>query len=142
MSCRIKSTIYLLTGLPSSAARALISAVRPLRYMISNRKLTPEIDRAIRDALDGVDDMDEDMQALPIVQQGMWELAYMQGRCAPILSDGEYLRERLKAKGLTMEQAAEACEVSKAAVHSWCAGIKPIPQARRELLAERLGILI
>ena len=142
MSCRIKSTIYLLTGLPSSAARALISAVSPLRYMISNRKLTPEIDRAIRDALDGVDDMDEDMQALPIVQQGMWELAYMQGRCAPILSDGEYLRERLKAKGLTMEQAAEACEVSKAAVHSWCAGIKPIPQVRRELLAERLGILI
>lgn len=41
-----------------------------------------------------------------------------------------------------MEQAAEACEVSKAAVHSWCAGIKPIPQVRRELLAERLGILI
>ena len=31
---------------------------------------------------------------------------------------------------------------SKAAVHSWCAGIKPIPQVRRELLAERLGILI
>ena len=113
-----------------------------MRYMITNRRLTPEIDRAIRDALDSVDDMDEDMQALPIVQQGMWELAYMQGRCAPILSDGEYLRERLKAKGLTMEQAAEACEVSKAAVHSWCAGIKPIPQARRELLAERLGILI
>ena len=113
-----------------------------MRYMISNRKLTPEVDRAIRDALDGVDDMDEDMQALPIVQQGVWDLAYMQGRCAPILSDGEYLRERLKAKGLTMEQAAEACEVSKAAVHSWCAGIKPIPQARRELLAERLGILI
>ena len=113
-----------------------------MRYMISNRKLTPEIDRAIRDALDGVVDMDEDMQALPIVQQGVWELAYMQGRCALILSDGEYLRERLKARGLTMEQAAEACEVSKAAVHSWCAGIKPIPQARRELLAERLGILI
>ena len=113
-----------------------------MRYMITNRRLTPEIDRAIRDALDSVDDMDEDMQALPIVQQGMWELAYMQGRCAPILSDGEYLRERLKAKGLTMEQAAEACEVSKAAVHSWCAGIKPIPQVRRELLAERLGILI
>lgn len=40
------------------------------------------------------------------------------------------------------KEAAEACEVSKAAVHSWCAGIKPIPQARRELLAERLGILI
>lgn len=113
-----------------------------MRYMIANRRLTPEVDRAIRDALDGVDDMDEDMQALPIVQQGMWELAYMQGRCAPILSDGEYLRERLKARGLTMEQAAEACEVSKAAVHSWCAGIKPIPQARRKLLAERLGILI
>ena len=113
-----------------------------LRYMIINRKLTPEVDRAIRDALDGVDDMDEDMQALPVVQQGMWELAYMQGRCAKILGDGEYLRERLKAKGLTMEQAAEACEVSKAAVHSWCAGIKPIPQVRRELLAERLGILI
>ncbi len=113
-----------------------------MRYMIANRRLTPEVDRAIRDALDGVDDMDEDMQALPIVQQGMWELAYMQGRCAKILSDGEYLRERLKAKGLTMEQAAEACEVSKAAVHSWCAGIKPIPQVRRELLAERLGILI
>lgn len=113
-----------------------------MRYMITNRRLTPEIDRAIRDALDSVDDMDEDMQALPIVQQGMWEIAYMQGRCAPILSDGEYLRERLKAKGLTMEQAAEACEVSKAAVHSWCAGIKPIPQVRRELLAERLGILI
>ena len=32
-----------------------------MRYMISNRKLTPEVDRAIRDALDGVDDMDEDM---------------------------------------------------------------------------------
>ena len=113
-----------------------------MRYMISNRKLTPEVDRAIRDALDGVDDMDEDMQALPIVQRGMWELAYMQGRCAPVLSDGEYLRDQLKAKGLTMEQAAEACAVSNAAVHSWCAGIKPIPQARRELLAERLGILI
>ena len=51
-----------------------------MRYMISNRKLTPEVDRAIRDALDGVDDMDEDMQALPIVQRGVWELAYMQGR--------------------------------------------------------------
>ena len=113
-----------------------------MRYMISNRKLTPEVDRAIRDALDGVDDMDEDMQALPIVQRGVWELAYMHGRCAPVLSDGEYLRDQLKAKGLTMEQAAEACEVSKAAVHSWCAGIKPIPPVRRELLAERLGILI
>lgn len=32
--------------------------------------------------------------------------------------------------------------LERAAVHSWCAGIKPIPQARRELLAERLGILI
>ena len=113
-----------------------------MRYMISNRKLTPEVDRAIRDALDGVDDMDEDMQVLPIVQQGMWELAYMQGRCAPTLSDGEYLRDQLKARGLTLEQAAEACEVSKAAVHSWCAGIKPIPQARRELLAARFGIMI
>lgn len=59
-----------------------------------------------------------------------------------VLSDGEYLRDQLKAKGLTMEQAAEACEVSKAAVHAWRAGIKPIPQVRRELLAERLGILI
>ena len=113
-----------------------------LRYMKSNRKLTPEVDRAIRDALQGTEDITEDDHALPLNQQGMWELAYMQGRCAPILSDGEYLRERLKAKGLTMEQAAEACEVSKAAVHSWCAGIKPIPQARREFLAERLGILI
>ena len=113
-----------------------------LRYMISNRKLTPEVDRAMRDALQGAEDITEDEHALPLNQQGMWELAYMQGRCAPILSDGEYLRERLKAKGLTMEQAAEACEVSKAAVHSWCAGIKPIPQVRRELLAERLGILI
>ena len=113
-----------------------------LRYMIINRKLTPEVDRAIRDALQGAEDITEDVHALPLNQQGMWELAYMQGRCAKILSDGEYLRERLKSKGLTMEQAAEACEVSKAAVHSWCAGVKPIPQARRELLAERLGILI
>lgn len=113
-----------------------------LRYMIINRKLTPDVDRAIRDALQGAEDITEDVHALPLSQQGIWELAYMQGRCAPILSDGEYLRERLKAKGLTLEQAAEACEVSKAAVHSWCAGIKPIPQARRELLAERLGILI
>lgn len=113
-----------------------------MRYMISNRKLTPEVDRAIRDALDGVDDMDEDMQALPIVQQGVWDLAYMQGRCAPVLSDGEYLRGQLKARGLTLEQAAEACEVSKAAVHSWCAGVKPIPHARRELLAAKFGIMI
>ena len=113
-----------------------------LRYMIINRKLTPEVDRAVRDALQGAEDITEDEHALPLNQQGMWELAYMQGRCAPVLSDGEYLRDQLKAKGLTMEQAAEACEVSKAAVHSWCAGIKPIPQARRELLAERLGILI
>ena len=113
-----------------------------LRYMIINRKLTPEVDRAIRDALQGAEDITEDDHALPLSQQGMWELAYMQGRCAPVLSDGEYLRDQLKAKGLTMEQAAEACEVSKAAVHSWCAGIKPIPQARRELLAERLWILI
>ena len=113
-----------------------------LRYMIINRKLTPEVDRAIRDALQGAEDITEDEHALPLNQQGMWELAYMHGRCAPVLSDGEYLRDQLKAKGLTMEQAAEACEVSKAAVHSWCAGIKPIPQARRELLAERLGILI
>ena len=113
-----------------------------LRYMIINRKLTPEVDRAIRDALQGAEDITEDDHALPLSQQGMWELAYMHGRCAPVLSDGEYLRDQLKAKGLTMEQAAEACEVSKAAVHSWCAGIKPIPQARRELLAERLGILI
>lgn len=113
-----------------------------MRYMIVNRKLTPEVDRAIRDALQGAEDITEDDHALPLSQQGMWELAYMHGRCAPVLSDGEYLRDQLKAKGLTMEQAAEACEVSKAAVHSWCAGIKPIPQARRKLLAERLGILI
>lgn len=113
-----------------------------LRYMIINRKLTPEVDRAIRDALQGAEDITEDEHALPLNQQGVWELAYMHGRCAPVLSDGEYLRDQLKAKGLTMEQAAEACEVSKAAVHSWCAGIKPIPQARRKLLAERLGILI
>lgn len=113
-----------------------------LRYMIINRKLTPDVDRAIRDALQGAEDINEDEHALPLNQQGMWELAYMQGRCAPILSDGEYLRERLKAKGLTMEQAAEACEVSKAAVHSWCAGVKPIPQARRELLAAKFGIMI
>ena len=113
-----------------------------LRYMISNRKLTPEVDRAIRDALQGAEDITEDEHALPLNQQGMWELAYMHGRCAPVLSDGEYLRDQLKAKGLTMEQAAEACEVSKAAVHSWCAGVKPIPQVRRDLLTERLGILI
>ena len=113
-----------------------------LRYMIINRKLTPEVDRAIRDALQGAEDITDDDHALPLSQQGMWELAYMQGRCAPILSDGEYLRERLKAKGLTLEQAAEACEVSKAAVHSWCAGVKPIPQARRELLAAKFGIMI
>ena len=66
----------------------------------------------------------------------------MQGRCAPVLGDGEYLRDQLKAKGLTMEQAAEACEVSKAAVHSWCAGVKPIPHARQELLAVKFGIMI
>ena len=113
-----------------------------LRYMIINRKLTPEVDRAIRDALQGAEDITEDDHALPLSQQGMWELAYMHGRCAPVLSDGEYLRDQLKAKGLTMEQAAEACEVSKAAVHSWCAGIKPIPQARRELLAAKFGIMI
>ena len=113
-----------------------------MRYMIANRKLTPEVDRAIRDALQATEDITEDDHALPLSQQGMWELAYMHGRYAPVLSDGEYLRDQLKAKGLPMEQAAEACEVSKAAVHSWCAGIKPIPQVRRELLAERLGILI
>lgn len=113
-----------------------------LRYMITNRRLTPEVDRAIRDALQGAEDIAEDAHALPLNQQGMWELAYMHGRCAPVLSDGEYLRDQLKARDLTLEQAAEACEVSKAAVHSWCAGIKPIPQARRELLAERLGIMI
>lgn len=113
-----------------------------LRYMITNRRLTPEVDRAIRDALQGAEDIAEDAHALPLNQQGMWELAYMHGRCAPVLSDGEYLRDQIKARGLTLEQAAEACEVSKAAVHSWCAGIKPIPQARRELLAKRLGIMI
>ena len=113
-----------------------------LRYMIINRKLTPEVDRAIRDALQGAEDITEDDHALPLNQQGMWELAYMQGRCAPVLSDGEYLRDQLKARGLTLEQAAEACEVSKAAVHSWCAGVKPIPQARRELLAAKFGIMI
>jgi hypothetical protein len=113
-----------------------------LRYMIINRKLTPDVDRAIRDALQGAEDITEGEHALPLNQQGIWELAYMQGRCAPVLSDGEYLRDQLKAKGLTMEQAAEACEVSKAAVHSWCAGVKPIPQARRELLAAKFGIMI
>ena len=113
-----------------------------MRYMIINRKLTPDVDRAIRDALQGAEDITEDVHALPLSQQGIWELAYMQGRCASVLSDGEYLRDQLKDRGLTLEQAAEACEVSKAAVHSWCAGIKPIPQVRRELLAERLGILI
>ena len=101
-----------------------------------------EVDRAIRDALQGAEDITEDEHALPLNQQGMWELAYMQGRCAPVLGDGEYLRDQLKARGLTLEQAAEACEVSKAAVHSWCAGIKPIPQARRELLAAKFGIII
>ena len=113
-----------------------------LRYMIINRKLTPEVDRAIRDALQGAEDITEDEHALPFSQQGMWELAYMQGRCAPVLSDGEYLRDQLKARGLTLEQAAEACEVSKAAVHSWCAGVKPIPHARQELLAAKFGIMI
>lgn len=113
-----------------------------LRYMIINRKLTPEVDRAIRDALQGAEDITEDEHALPLSQQGMWELAYMQGRCAPVLSDGEYLRDQLKARGLTLEQAAEACEVSKAAVHSWCAGVKPIPHARQELLAAKFGIMI
>lgn len=113
-----------------------------MRYMIANRKLTPEVDRAIRDALQGVEDITEDVHALPLNQQGMWELAYMRGRCAPVLSDGEYLRDQLKARNLTLEQAAEACEVSKAAVHSWCAGVKPIPQARRELLAAKFGIMI
>ena len=110
--------------------------------MIINRKLTPEVDRAIRDALQGAEDITEDEHALPLNQQGIWELAYMQGRCAPVLGDGEYLRDQLKARGLTLEQAAEACEVSKAAVHSWCAGVKPIPQARRELLAAKFGIMI
>ena len=110
--------------------------------MIINRKLTPEVDRAIRDALQGAEDITEGDHALPLNQQGMWELAYMQGRCAPVLSDGEYLRDQLKARNLTLEQAAEACEVSKAAVHSWCAGVKPIPQARRELLAAKFGIMI
>lgn len=113
-----------------------------LRYMITNRRLTPEVDRAIRDALQGAEDIAEDAHALPLNQQGMWELAYMHGRCAPVLSDGEYLRDQLKTRNLTLEQAAEACEVSKAAVHSWCAGVKPIPQARRELLAAKFGIII
>jgi hypothetical protein len=64
-----------------------------LRYMIINRKLTPDVDRAIRDALQGAEDISEDEHALPLNQQGMWELAYMQGRCAPVLSAGEYLRD-------------------------------------------------
>jgi hypothetical protein len=63
-----------------------------LRYMIINRKLTPDVDRAIRDALQGAEDVTEDEHALPLNQQGMWELAYMQGRCAPVLCDGEYLK--------------------------------------------------
>lgn len=75
-------------------------------------------------------------------QQIMWDLAFEHGRAAKISSDGEYLADKMREKGLILEDVGNACGVSKSCVGNWVQDLRPIPRKHKETIATTFGILL
>lgn len=75
-------------------------------------------------------------------QQIMWDLAFEHGRAVKISSDGEYLADKMREKGLMLEDVGNACGVSKSCVGNWVQDLRPIPRKHKETIATTFGILL
>lgn len=113
-----------------------------MRWLMAARKMTPPLDRAISDAIQPLapEDFDDGDKVISAQQQCMWDLAFYHGKAAPILNDPDYLAEKMREKGLTLEQVGNVCGMSRQAVSDWTSGRRPIPQKHKATLAEVLGI--
>ena len=57
-------------------------------------------------------------------------------------SDGEYLADKMREKGLILEDVGNACGVSKSCVGNWVQDLRPIPRKHKEIIATTFGILL
>lgn len=89
-----------------------------------------------------IEDMDEPKKMITDKQQIMWDLAFEHGRVAKISSDGEYLADKMREKGLILEDVGNACGVSKSCVGNWVQDLRPIPRKHKETIATTFGILL
>lgn len=89
-----------------------------------------------------IEDMDEPKKMITDKQQIMWDLAFEHGRAAKISSDGEYLADKMREKGLILEDVGNACGVSKSCVDNWVQDLRPIPRKHKETIATTFGILL
>ena len=113
-----------------------------MRWLIAARKMTHPLERAISDALQPLapEDFDDGDKVISAEQQCMWDLAFYRGKAAPILEDCDYLAEKMREKGLTLQDVGAACGISRQAVHDWVCGASQIREKHKVTLAEVFGI--
>lgn len=66
----------------------------------------------------------------------------MRGHVLSLPSDGEYPADKMREKGLTLEDVGNACGVSKSCVGNWVQDLRPIPRKHKETIATTFGILL
>ena len=66
----------------------------------------------------------------------------MRGHVLSLPSDGEYPADKMREKGLILEDVGNACGVSKSYVGNWVQGLRPIPRKHKETIATTFGILL
>lgn len=115
-----------------------------MRLILIGHRMTPALERVISDAMQTLDieDMDEPKKMITDKQQIMWDLAFEHGRAAKISSDGEYLADKMREKGLILEDVGNACGVSKSCVGNWVQDLRPIPRKHKETIATTFSILL
>lgn len=118
-----------------------------LSFLLSERAVPPPplgVGSVNSDAMQTLDieDMDEPKKMITDKQQIMWDLAFEHGRAAKISSDGEYLADKMREKGLMLEDVGNACGVSKSCVGNWVQDLRPIPRKHKETIATTFGILL
>lgn len=114
--------------------------------LIRTCRKTPPLDvgSVNSDAMQTLDikDMDEPKEIITDKQQIMWDLAFEHGRAAKISSDGEYLADKMREKGLILEDVGNACGVSKSCVGNLVQDLRSIPRKHKEMIATTFGILL
>ena len=66
----------------------------------------------------------------------------MRGYVLSLPSDGEYPADKMREKGLILEDVCNACGVSKSCVGNWVQDLRPIPRKHKETIATMFGILL
>ena len=124
----------------SANIRPVVGLATGMHLLLTNRAMTPAIDRAIRDVLNDVDVDSLGTSVVTLEDQGYWINGFYSGSSKKPLNDGEYMAQARSAKELSQEDVATALGVTKSAVSQWESSARSIPKDKKALIEELLDI--